>query len=297
MFATGIHKVRRDGEEYELPAPKLIDMKIWEKTQTIKQRNKEYPARPVKKNFLLGGIVTYPCGMKWNAYGMFTKQYWTKKSTGGRKEYQSHQSYYRCIRVLTTSEKGWTDPDCPRTKETVRLDQKIWERVSGVLKDPNILLEATRSRREQLKGRHKEASERLKKLEANLESIAIQRQVYVRKFGVDQEKGGPFTKPDLYQVLEELSTEEVQIKREMAEHEILVDTRVDEVDHVVEEYLSDIRIGLEWLDKKPETEEEKDEQFKERRKIIEALVEKVVLRKSQLPEILFRLDLSPLLKI
>jgi hypothetical protein len=108
-------------------------------------------------------------------------------------------------------------------------------------------------------------------------------------------KGGPFTEGDLDRVLEELSYEEIQIKRELAELELLADSRINDLEGIVKQFLSDIRAGLEWLDKDTRTKEEADEKFQERKEIVRALIANVILRKSREPEILFRLDLSPIL--
>jgi len=296
MYATGIHKVRRDGQVFELPAPKIIDMKTFQKAQEIKEGNKSYRARNVKYNYLLRGLITSPCGTSWNAYTRERTKTWTKKSTGEEKEYQAIHSYYRCARTTTTSGRKWHHADCPRTKGRIRLDRMVWEKVSDVLKDPGILLEATSRRREELKNRHKDAAAQVKKLESELEKIRLQRDAYVEKYGADRARGGPFTEEDLNRALERLTVEETRIKRELSELELLADSRIADLEDLVEDYLEDIRAGLEWLDREPESDEEKEEQFKERRKIVEALVEKVILRKSRDPEIVFRLDLSPLLQ-
>ena len=65
----------------------------------------------------------------------------------------------------------------------------------------------------------------------------------------------------------------------------------------MEQYLADIEVGLRWLDEKPETEDDKEEQFQERRKIVLALVERVILRRSRPPEIILKFNLSSIIQI
>ena len=64
-------------------------------------------------------------------------------------------------------------------------------------------------------------------------------------------------------------------------------------DSIIEEYLSDFRNGLDWLNKARENGQEEKEQFQERRTPLTIIVDKVVLRKRRVPEIGFKLDQSP----
>jgi hypothetical protein len=107
-------------------------------------------------------------------------------------------------------------------------------------------------------------------------------------------KDGLFTEGYLVRVVEEHSYEEFQIKREIAELELLADSRINDLEGIVKQYLSDIRDGLERLDKATGTKEEADEKFQERKEIVRALIANVILRKNREPEIPSRLDLSPL---
>jgi site-specific DNA recombinase len=79
-YATGIHIVNRDGEIFELPAPIIVDQKIWEKAQGIKEKNKRHPTRHLKRNYLLSGLVTCPCGTKWSAYGRVAKKRFLRRA-------------------------------------------------------------------------------------------------------------------------------------------------------------------------------------------------------------------------
>lgn len=125
----------------------------------------------------------------------------------------------------------------------------------------------------------------------------MQRQAYIRKFGIDSVNGGPFTDEDLDYALEELSVEEIQIKRNLMEYEILSNDRIADLEELVVEYIEDIQFGLQWLDGDTTTVEEASDQFRERREIVTSLINKVILRKSREFEIIFALDLAPLLQI
>ncbi len=129
-------------------------------------------------------------------------------------------------------------------------------------------------------------------MEKKLEDIDLERQIYIKKFGVDSAKGGPFSEKDLDIALENLSEQEVAIKRELAELALLTDNRVFDLEELVESYLLDVKAGLEWLDKEPNNSKEKDAQFVEQRRIVKALVDRVTLSRNADPKITLRLDLS-----
>ncbi len=295
-YATGIHKVRRGSQFFELPVPKIIDIDVWQSAQEILKSNRQNQARNVKYRYLLNGILTCPCGTKWHSYTRTYTRYWTKKSTGERLPYETTQGYYRCPRVTATVECS-THPDCPRTKGVVRLDQYVWEKVSEVLRRPDLLFEAANAKLGEFKRRHANSTKTIASLEARLEELEQERLVYIRKFGDDSIKGGPFGESDLDAALSALSEEEVVVKRELAEASLLAETRIGDLETIIESYLTDIRAGIEWLDSAAQAKDESAEYFAERRKIVRSLVENVTLRRGADPEIALRLDLSPMVQI
>ena len=291
-YATGLQEVRWGGQVFQLPVPIIVDGGQWEATQARLRANHNDRAHNVKWRYLLRGLVTCPCGARWNAYSRDRIAYWTKKSTGERLSYPAKFSVYRCARVTATP-SPITHPDCPRTKGVVGLERYVWGKVSEVLRQPKVLMEAAEAKRRELQAHHAEASKRRVALEAKLEDLRQERQAYVRKFGIDSAKGGPFTEADLDAVLERLTTEEAEAKRELAEVKVLSDSRIAELKPLVATYMADISSGLHWLDRDPENEQDAAEQFAERRRVVELLVESVMLRKGHDPEIRLRFDLSP----
>ncbi len=296
IYATGIHKVRRGSQYFDLPVPTIIDIDVWQKAQEILKQNKQDQARNVKHRYLLNGILTCPCGTKWHSYTRKYTQYWTKKSTGERLPYKAKHAYYRCPRVVSTVELS-THPECPRTKGVVRLDQYVWEKVSEILNRPDLLFEAANLRLAELKRRHADSINKTASLEARLEALEQERLVYIRKFGDDSVNGGPFGESDLDAALSALGEEEVLVKRELSEASLLAESRIGDLETIIESYLTDIRTGIKWLDTVAGAKEESPEAFAERRKVVRSLVETVTLRTDAAPEIALRLDLSPMLEV
>ena len=121
--------------------------------------------------------------------------------------------------------------------------------------------------------------------------------VYIRKFGDDSIKGGPFGESDLDAALFALSEEEIVVKSGMAEASPLTNTKIGGLETIIESYLADIRIGIEWLDSAAHAKDESAEYFVGRRKTVRSLVENATLRREAGPEVALRLNLSPGLQI
>jgi len=67
------------------------------------------------------------------------------------------------------------------------------------------------------------------------------------------------------------------------------------MDELIKTHLADIAAAAEWLNREPANEDEADEQYKERKEIVQALVKKVYLEKDQEPKIELSLNLEKLL--
>ena len=290
-YATGIHKVRRDGELFELPIPKLIDLEIFNIAQQKLQSNRTDRGRNVKYPYLLRGLLTSPCNSSRNAYTRKYKREWTKKSTGERLSYPAKQSYYRCA-LTTSSVENLHHPECPKTKGVVRLDAWVWGKVADVLRSPDLLTQAAEARFQELKSHYGEVSAELSTLEVQLQEIESQRGLYIEKFGRDNTSGGPFTESDLDIALERLANEEMETRHKVVELQIIEQTPIADLDDSVSEYLNDIGKGLNWLDRDPEDDDEAHTQFTERRQVVTTLVDRVTIRRNTDPELLFAVQIS-----
>ena len=297
LYASGLQQAKRDGQTFEIPVPPIIDPRLFERAKAMREANREDQRRNVKHRYLLLGLLTCPCGIKWGAYTRQRQQTWTKRSTGERLQYPARHSYYRCSRIISNVDREATHPNCPRTKGVIRLDQEVWAKVATVLRHPDVLVAAASDRLAELRAQHAEASRQEAALHARLEELQGQRQVYVEKFGRDAATGGPFTEADLDAALGSLTLQEQEIQRELAEVRLLASSELDNLDRFVHEHVGRFQGQLEWIiDREPESEEEAAAQFKVRQEMVRAFVRQVILRRDQPPEIIFTLDLAPLLE-
>jgi len=289
-YSNGIHRVRRDGQHFDLPVPQIIDPEVFKIAQEkLKSNHRDY-ARNVKHEYLLRGILTSPCKSSWHAFTRTYQAKWKKKSTDKEHFYKAKQSYYRCA-LTTSSVEDHHHPDCPKTKGVVRLDEWVWARIAEVLRTPELLTNAADARIRELKDQHADAAEELRHLMSLLDKIESQRSLYIEKFGRDSVGGGPFTEQDLDYALETLALEEVTVKRQLAELQVIEQTPFDQLDESMADYFADIARGLEWLDSEPANKSEAHLQFKERRSVVKSLVEQVTISRKGNPKITFSVEL------
>lgn len=291
-YHTGIHKITRDGETFDIPVPKIIDEKQYRQHRAISEKNKHHPARNIKHRYLLSGLITSPCGVGWNAFTRIRqKPYEYKPGT-----YTNTASAYQCNR---SADPGGAkhDLNCPISKGVVRLDRHVWERVSKVLKNPKLLQQAAFARIKELEDQHKGAAKRRRELEKELDKIGAKRERYTHLYGETLETGGRYTKDDLDRDLGRLEDKEHEIRLELAEIELVTKTPTADLEKLVNMRLEDIKRGAAYLDKEPEGEIEAEEQYQERKTTIQALVANVELTKDQDPKIILAIDESELLQV
>jgi len=285
-YSSGIHKVKRAGEVFEIPVPQFVDPVAFEQVQKKLKRNRSYPARNTKYRYLLTELVTCPCGVRWGAYSRTRQQkYGYKPGT-----YTATFGYYRCPRTTTTSYKEARDPKCPGTKGVKRLEALVWNKVSEIVRSPALLLEAAKEQRKELKAQYKDAWAKKRKLEKNLDDIQIRRDAFIDRYGESVTGNGNFTKEDLDRALLRLEDAELKMRRELAEVILLTDVQFSDIDEIVNLRLNEAAESFDWWDRKPETAKEEAAQFEDKKALIRALVKKVYLEKDREPKITFVID-------
>ena len=93
-----------------------------------------------------------------------------------------------------------------------------------------------------------------------------------------------------------ITAQQEYTKRELAKLDQVYDIDgLDDWEVAVTKYLADLRLGLALVNKEPETEKEKLEQFQLRRKLVLELVEKVEIKKDREMEVVFKINVLSLL--
>ncbi|MFZ2097002.1 MAG: recombinase family protein [Anaerolineales bacterium] len=284
-YAYGIKVQRRGGDEYEIPIPPILDPGIYQRFIQVRESNKKYPSHNLKHNYLLGGLLICSCGKKWGARANTYKR---RNRHGEMVDRKSFYWTYYCREFL----KERIKPDCPRSIGARKADDFVWKKVCEALNDPDVLLGNVRMHIEELRHQAETVLEDKERIKQELDSIVMERQkviTWARK--------GSITDEDMEYQLTALTLQEMNLKKEFATYgEVLQLTAHDDWEKVALEYFLDLRVGIESLNKNPESEEEKDEIFQLKRKIIKTLVNRVVIDEHRNLKVEIRVNVLDLLK-
>lgn len=284
-YSLGIKVMSRDGEEFEIPIPAILDPSIYQRYLQVREANKKYPAHNLKHDYLIGGLVYCSCNRKWGA----RPGSYTRKNRRGVKENRKVLFWrYYCTEV----HKERISPDCPRSIGARKADTIVWEKVSEALSDPEVLLGNVRMHIAELRHQAETVLDDKERIQQELDSLVMQRQkiiTWARK--------GAITDEDMEYQLTALTLQEMTLKHELATFsEIVQLTAFDEWEKVALDHFLDLRTGIESLNSNPQSEEEKDEIFQFKRNIIKTLVNRVVIDKRKNLSVEIRFDVLDLLK-
>lgn len=146
-------KQRPESDWIVIPVPRVVTDGTWDRAQSRLQNNRYFSSRNQKQKYLLTGLVFCPrCGSRYTGAARYGKR------------------RYRC---------GNTDPvvtgdSClPGSVDAARLEQAVWESVSGALRQPELLAEEYRKRRTAMTP-HKPFEEDRKQIKLALKRVAVQ---------------------------------------------------------------------------------------------------------------------------
>ena len=278
VYYTGVKTHTRDGEEFEIPVPPIIDGATYRAFKKRREANKTYPARNVKHDYLIGGMLYCKCPRSW-------------RGRTHRKRYKSgkllvYGSYY-----CTQRHESAIHPDCPRTIGSKKADNYVWDRVVEVLGDPDILIASARQRVDELRAGAEQTAAERQRIQSGFDALDLERQEVIRL-----RRKGQITDKDLDRQLGELEMQELYLKGEMSDLDRTNEAlQLENWEGVVREFLNDLRAGLRALDVTANDDETKKEQIDLKRRTVQALVDKVIIGADRQMTVLFKLDLLELL--
>ena len=284
-YSLGIKIMRRIGEEFEIPIPPILTPEIYQRFLQIREANKKYPAHNIKHNYLIGGLLYCKCNKKWGACpGSYTR----KNRKGNIVDRKTYFWRYYC----TEPHKERIHPDCPRSSGAKKADAIVWEKVSKALNDPEVLLGNIRMHLNELIQQADNVLEDKERIQQEIDALVMERQkiiTWARK--------GKITDEDMEYQLTALTLQENNLKRELSTYaEIVQITDLNNWEQVAREYFLDLRVGIESLNKDPQSEEEKDEIYQFKRKIIKTLVNRVVIDERKNLNVEIKVDVLEMLK-
>ena len=145
-YAYGVKTYTRAGETFEISIEPIITMETYHRYVEVRELNRSYPSRHVKRDYLVGGLIYCQCPRKWGARGASYK----KK----KKRRQKPTGVYFCGQRHEEARH----PDCPKTIGSKKADDYVWDKVVEVLNRPDVLIIRARKHVEDLQHRAEKTS-------------------------------------------------------------------------------------------------------------------------------------------
>jgi site-specific DNA recombinase len=201
----------------------LIDRKIWETAQELRERNKQFSKRNAKHDYLLSGLVRCGCGHAMSG------------------EFFSHHCYYSCT-WRNNHHGGLEKKEC--TGRSVRADAieaDVWESIVSLFADLDALEDLLRiAQREELAAMDPKMEE-LSAVQAETDAIEIS-QTLRRASGL--------VLKSLEQQMKEVNLryEALCQRREILQSELSAAQLTDTAIHELVEFAQDVFVGIEHAD-------------------------------------------------
>ena len=284
-YWRGYAEVRAGGKVIQVPCPPIVSRETFEAVQALRKENRSHPAALIKHDFLCQGLVYCADGRKWAVRSIR----WRRKGVL-RKTPIGH---YYCPGKGAAPEV-YNDPDCPRTVGSKMLDDFVWGEVSRLLANPGLVRVALEAEIEELQAREAELKRDLERIGRELDRLATERQ-----WVIAQARKGNISEADMVAQLQEVDLQLRALAKEREEKAALAAyrQRAEELAAFAEEYLSEVREGLAWLnqDLTKADAETKRRVFEAKREIVRTLVERVIVHRGRPPEVKFAIELPELL--
>jgi DNA invertase Pin-like site-specific DNA recombinase len=235
FYAMGQYTTTLEGKTYTIACPPIINRDTWHRACERRKKNRVYPGRNVKEDYLCRGLVSCPCGWLWSAR--------TVRRKGGL---MTKAGYYACPRPAHQPDR--VHPDCPKTIGSGKLDEFVWRYVKGLLLHPDALHRAIDVKLAELEAREGDLDGDIARAERRLEEMDDERQWIIRMGRLKQ-----LTEKDMSVQLAELEFERFAVEKQLAD--LKVATAVHEKARALkkwaDEYLAEISRGLAILDRDP----------------------------------------------
>ncbi|MGB8983059.1 MAG: recombinase family protein [Anaerolineales bacterium] len=264
-YASGLKKQSRGGETFTVPIEPIISSTMYEAFLRVREGNVNHPARHLKQNYLIGGLLYCSCGRKWGARSETSRR---RNRKGEWIERKVHGRYF-CRQI----HEEHISPDCPRQIGSAKADEDAWQKISLIINEPEVLLA--------------QARKAVNELQANVDSLEIDREriqkeidtvVSERQWVITQARKHTISESDMDYQLSMLTMQELSLKREFASIEQAVSIQLSgNWEQRIQEYLADLQTGIASLNDDPENLEDQQEIFQLKRQVVTALVRRITI--------------------
>ena len=234
-YAFGLKTQSRGGETFTIPAEPIIDIATYEAFLQVRQANKIYPARNLKRDYLIGGLLYCACNRKWGATCESPRRRNRKGEWVDRKVIYGR---YFCRQV----HKELISADCPRQIGSDKADYDVWQKVCKAISQPEILLAQAHKMVDELRTNANTLDTDKERIQKELDALILERQ-----WVITQARKGSITESDMDYQLGIITLQELGLKREFASiGQVENIYSLNDWEAKVKEYLADLQAGIEF---------------------------------------------------
>ncbi len=183
-------------------------------------------------------------------------------------------------------------PNCPRHIGAKKAEDIVWQKICEVIDRPDYLLGQARKIVEQIRESQGSLEEDRVRIQNEIEAVLTERQ-----WVITQARKGALTASDMEQQLNQLTFQEVTLRRELSSlGEAVNITVLEDWEASVAEFLADLKAGVDELKTvTPQTPEEQHAVFLLKKRVVDTLVERVEIDKERNLHVQIRLNLLDIL--
>ena len=283
-YAYGIKIQSRKGERFEIPVVPIIDMVTYERFVQMRTSKRTHPANHVEFDYLIGGVLYCPCGLKWGARTQRTR----KNKDGVVRERKSIVGIYYC----TQNHLDLVSPDCPRHTGAKKAEAQVWEKVCEVVDNPHYLVAQAHQLVEDLRASATNIHEERARIEREMEALTNERQSLIT-----WARQGRITATDMENQLSAMTLQELSLKHELSSLGQRINLNsLNDWEEKFMEYLADLQVGVEELkNAAPQNNEERHNVFLLKKQIVDTLVHKATIDINRKIMVDIRLNLLAIL--
>ena len=283
-YAYGIKIQSRKGERFEIPIEPIIDMVTYERFVQMRTSKRTHPANHVEFDYLIGGVLYCPCGLKWGARTQRTR----KNKDGVVRERKSIVGIYYC----TQNHLDLVSPDCPRHTGAKKAEAQVWEKVCEVVDNPQYLVAQAHQLVEDLRASATNIHEERARIEREMEALTNERQSLIT-----WARQGRITATDMENQLSAMTLQELSLKHELSSLGQRINLNsLNDWEEKFMEYLADLQVGVEELkNAAPQNNEERHNVFLLKKQIVDTLVHKATIDINRKIMVDIRLNLLAIL--
>ena len=279
-YAYGFKLHSRSGETYQILIEPILDIPTYEVFIKMRAENQTHPSQRIQYDYLLSGHLKCACNLTWRArtatHRRSRKGEWIERKTPIG-TYFCPQPHHE-LRPAS----------CPKSVSAKSAEAQVWKSLCEFVMDPAFLLARAKRLVHQIQQNRSLSQQNLQRVRDEQLAGTKERQEFITHALVtrmdDDEFGGKMAV--YYEKEAQLKRRETAIQEEMNTYADL------DFDARVNAYVKNLQAGLEELNSaNPQTSEERHALFFMKKRLVDTLVEEVMIDGNRQIQVKFRADL------